>query len=131
MYILGSIAKYNVIQHNHFDNDDGFYWAKDYIEKAFVSITTGSCLSYSKKDQFSVYQGQTLTPENKVYMDLFEILIYGDNNWQYNRADDLPESTLNQIRISLYTLNNLLTANDSQTMIEKKQLALAYDELFV
>ena len=111
-------------------NDSGFIWAKNMIEKAFSSIATGSCVNYSQKGAFSVYQNQILTSENRVYMDLFEILIFGDNTKKYNRANDLSDDVQNRIRISLLTLNRLLTTNDADTKKEKALGASAYDELF-
>ena len=130
MYILGSVENSGFIFHSHFENEDGYYWAKNFIENAFSAITTGNCVYYSPKGKFSVYEGQELTPENKVYMDLFEMLMFGDNETKYNRAEDMPNDILNQIRISLHTLHRILTSDDAETRAEKEQLAPLYDEQF-
>lgn len=128
-YMLVSIEDYGIVQHNHFDNKDGYYWAKDYIEKAFSAITTGSCLTYIRRGQFSIYQ-EALTPENKVYMDLIEALIFGDNNRNYNRANQIPDDVKYKIHLSLFTLSRLLTSNDEETRGEKDFLVAFYDTIF-
>ncbi len=128
-YILSYVTKLNCCTHNRFEQDEGFYWAKEIIEQAFWQLTAGNCDSYVRKGGFSVSKGQPLTPEEKVYMDLFDILLYGDYS-SANRAVNLSAPVTVNLQAYVWTLNDFLKSDDAEIDELKTQYEKLYDNAF-
>ena len=85
---------------------------------------------YCQKGGFSTYSGQILTTYNAVLHDLYEKLIYG-NNEKLNRANRWKESTVSQFHISLFSIANILNFNYSKETKEMfDSLINSYDYIF-
>lgn len=131
MYVLGSVQNNGFIKHNKFESDNGMIWAKDIIESAFTRVVYDMAPRYQRKGAFNVYAGQELTPENGVFMDMFEVLMFGDYDVNANRAVELPDDVADRLRISFQTIFRLLSENGKDARQEKRQAAKLYNEAFV
>ena len=101
-----------------------------YIDEALINISSGKCVSYRRRSAYSLYPGQTLTPENKVLMDLFDKLSFGNYDKTNNRALSQVEDEQTKQKIMLYSIARLLTEKDSETMNDNKKLAAAFKEFY-
>lgn len=107
-----------------------YRWAKAVVEDALQIVLSGSSQKYKRKGAFTVYFGQPLTPENCVYMDMFELLFFGDNDFSTNRATELRKDTITEIKTSIWSIFRLLTSNDYQTRMQKEEIVKEYIGLF-
>ena len=130
MYVMMSVVNLGEKWSQHIIHEGEEIWAKNIIENAFEIVTTNSDSKYIRKGMFNLYKGQELADENKVFMDMFETLIFGSNSFDTNRVDLLSQEEQMRLRLSMHSIHNLLASNDDETIKGKKELAAGYDEVF-
>lgn len=101
-----------------------------FIDEALINISSGKCVNYRRRSAYSLYPGQTLTPENKVLMDLFDRLCYGDYDSTSNRALLQITDEQTKQKLMLYTIARILTDKSPETMADNKKLAEEFEEMY-
>ena len=130
MYVLGSVANLGEkwCQNIMYKGDD--IKAKNAIEKAFDIVTTGSDKNYTRKGMFNPYKGQELASENKVFLDMYEALIFGSNSMDTNRIDLFSQEEKTKLLLAIHSIHNLLMSDDADMIKGRKELADSYDQAF-
>ncbi len=127
-YVFGSMSELSgQLRHKKFTDEhirEGFPWAIKLIDEAYDVIFGENCSGYKKRGKFNLYIGQTLHPINKVLMDLFEILIYGNNSKEENRAESLPTTVVDTLKNKMLTLSSGING-----MIDFADMATYYDAM--
>ena len=122
-YVFTSIISINEIKHDYFTKDNiknGFLWALEIIDFTFDLITQRKYYGYSQKGLFSTYDMQVLQPATKVFMDMFEELIFGNNNPYKNRIVELSFYTKNLINLKMHSIYFILNDQKDSVALAKE-----------
>ena len=113
LYIMEVIKLYSktISVHYNFNERVDFLNGRKIIDFAYDAIISGKCLYMNQKGAFSVYNNLKLNPQNAILMDMFEELLFG-NNSSHNRAKDLPKDIISDIKLKLWSIQNIIICND-------------------
>ncbi len=120
-YVFVTIFQTSCVKHDRFDDanlKEGFKWGIGHISDAYAIFAGAQKSVYVQKGAFSVYPDQVLTQDSKVIMDLFELLLFGSNDPNQNRAAELGEDVSAQLRLSMRTID-LLSKNTYKKMVNE------------
>ena len=117
-------------KHSKYKKDPkaGVKWCLDLIDRAYESLVSIDIKGYRQKGGLSIYPDQELTPESKVFMDLFEELVFGNVRSDVNRAETFPDELVTDLLISVKSLWAI--ANDGNPMLDVNgQTTVTLEEL--
>lgn len=129
-YAVQSVIEMGYIKHNWFDDNSiniGYPEAITVAKDAYDILTIRK--EYTRKGSLDIYQGQTLTFESKVLLDMFELLIFGkymiDSNKlindEFRNALRLKMKSIDMIVYYDNPLNKMLSKN-YHTLLNKFNL---------
>ena len=91
-------------KHNKFDEENitfGIRWAEDILFESYRYCASWNNWNYERKGKFDFTNGELKGRIFDTICDVIESFIFGDNNIQVNRANELTEREIDSV-ISLY-----------------------------
>ena len=104
------------LQHAKIKDDPktGVFWCLSIADRAYEYLTVGNISEYEQKGCFSIYPGQVLSQESKVFMDVFEEVLFGDFSSDTNRAASLDEDIIADLRLSVHSLWRVINSGSPE-----------------
>ncbi|HRX14545.1 MAG TPA: hypothetical protein P5087_05995 [Eubacteriales bacterium] len=122
-YVFGTICLWGFFKHDKLNNEnfkEGFQWAINVIDKSFDIIIHNQAANYNQKGCFSIYENQMLTPVNAILMDMFELLLFGENCATTNMAKDIPAELIEDMKIKLWSIMSIFQRNANNEILAEK-----------